>query len=270
MTDQLVRHRNVYADTSGVRRFDLLAAAVRRAGPAKVLFGTDGPWLHPSLELEKVRGPRASGQAGGSHPVGQLAAVDCDGPPASNHPVGGACGGCATFALAVAVGGAPRTPVGEGHRPPAGALVRGSRARSRTSLRTRGQVRNSPARWRWAGTTDPVTVGPSSPAELQRPFGHPQQACGTAEVAAAQREGGLHCSVLRGTSDVLQPDAQLHRGSDGTGETLVPPITITLAIVVSAIVASFIVVSVIVVSVIVVADGAGRAPSDRRPGGHRR
>ncbi len=55
VTDQLVRHRNVYADTSGVRRFDLLAAAVRRAGPAKILFGTDGPWLHPSLELEKVR-----------------------------------------------------------------------------------------------------------------------------------------------------------------------------------------------------------------------
>lgn|GEM_PF-171848 len=55
VTDQLVRHPSVYADTSGVRRFDLLAAAVRRAGPAKILFGTDGPWLHPALELEKIR-----------------------------------------------------------------------------------------------------------------------------------------------------------------------------------------------------------------------
>jgi predicted TIM-barrel fold metal-dependent hydrolase len=46
---------NLFADTSGVRRFDLLERAVRRAGPHKVLFGSDGPWLHPGLELEKVR-----------------------------------------------------------------------------------------------------------------------------------------------------------------------------------------------------------------------
>ena len=53
--DQLCRHPNVYADTAGVRRFDLLAEAVRRAGPRKLLFGSDGPWLHPGLELAKVR-----------------------------------------------------------------------------------------------------------------------------------------------------------------------------------------------------------------------
>jgi uncharacterized protein len=53
--DQLERHPNVYTDTSGVRRFDLLDEAVGRAGPRKVLFGSDGPWLHPGLELAKVR-----------------------------------------------------------------------------------------------------------------------------------------------------------------------------------------------------------------------
>jgi uncharacterized protein len=53
--DPLSRHPNVYTDTSGVRRFDLLLQAVRRAGPGKVLFGSDGPWLHPGLELLKVR-----------------------------------------------------------------------------------------------------------------------------------------------------------------------------------------------------------------------
>ena len=53
--DQMVRLPNVYADTSGVRRFDFLVDAVRRAGPGKLLFGSDGPWLHPGLELEKVR-----------------------------------------------------------------------------------------------------------------------------------------------------------------------------------------------------------------------
>jgi predicted TIM-barrel fold metal-dependent hydrolase len=55
VVDQLVRHSNVYADTSGVRRFDYLVQAVRRAGPRKILFGSDGPWLHPALELEKIR-----------------------------------------------------------------------------------------------------------------------------------------------------------------------------------------------------------------------
>jgi predicted TIM-barrel fold metal-dependent hydrolase len=52
--DVLARHPNVYTDTSGVRRFDLLAEALRRAGPGKLLFGTDGPWLHPGVELSKV------------------------------------------------------------------------------------------------------------------------------------------------------------------------------------------------------------------------
>jgi predicted TIM-barrel fold metal-dependent hydrolase len=53
--DHLARHPNIYTDTSGVRRFDLLLQAVRRAGPGKVLFGSDGPWLHPGVELAKVR-----------------------------------------------------------------------------------------------------------------------------------------------------------------------------------------------------------------------
>jgi predicted TIM-barrel fold metal-dependent hydrolase len=52
--DLLVRHPNVYADTSGVRRFDLLEEAIDRAGALKLLFGTDGPWLHPAVELHKV------------------------------------------------------------------------------------------------------------------------------------------------------------------------------------------------------------------------
>ncbi len=55
LIDHLERHANVHADTSGVRRFDLLAQAVRRAGAHKILFGSDGPWLHPALELAKIR-----------------------------------------------------------------------------------------------------------------------------------------------------------------------------------------------------------------------
>lgn len=55
LIDHLVRHPNVYADTSGVRRYDVLEQAVRRAGARKLLFGTDGPWLHPAVELSKIR-----------------------------------------------------------------------------------------------------------------------------------------------------------------------------------------------------------------------
>ena len=54
LIDHLVRHPNVWTDTSGVRRFDLLEQAVRRAGARKILFGSDGPWLHPGVELAKV------------------------------------------------------------------------------------------------------------------------------------------------------------------------------------------------------------------------
>ncbi len=55
LIDHLVRRPNVYADTSGVRRFDLLEQAVQRAGASKFLFGSDGPWLHPAVELAKVK-----------------------------------------------------------------------------------------------------------------------------------------------------------------------------------------------------------------------
>ena len=55
ITYQLTRYPNVYADTSGVRQFRYLVEAIQRAGPRKLLFGSDGPWLHPGLELYKIR-----------------------------------------------------------------------------------------------------------------------------------------------------------------------------------------------------------------------
>jgi predicted TIM-barrel fold metal-dependent hydrolase len=55
MIDHLARHPNIFTDTAGVRRFDLLEQAVQRAGADKILFGSDGPWLHPGVELAKVR-----------------------------------------------------------------------------------------------------------------------------------------------------------------------------------------------------------------------
>lgn len=50
----LARVPNLFTDTSGVRYFDLLEEAVVRAGAHKVLFGSDGPYLHPAPELAKI------------------------------------------------------------------------------------------------------------------------------------------------------------------------------------------------------------------------
>lgn len=55
LIDQMIRFPNVYTDTSAVRRFDYIVEAIQRAGAHKVLFGSDGPWLHPGLELYKIR-----------------------------------------------------------------------------------------------------------------------------------------------------------------------------------------------------------------------
>jgi predicted TIM-barrel fold metal-dependent hydrolase len=55
LIDHLERHANIYTDTSGMRRFDMLEQALARAGASKILFGSDGPWLHPGVELAKVR-----------------------------------------------------------------------------------------------------------------------------------------------------------------------------------------------------------------------
>jgi predicted TIM-barrel fold metal-dependent hydrolase len=55
VVEQLVTYPNVYTDTAGVRRFDYIVQAVTRAGAHKVLFGSDGPWLHPGVELHKIR-----------------------------------------------------------------------------------------------------------------------------------------------------------------------------------------------------------------------
>jgi uncharacterized protein len=71
LIDHLVRHPNVYADTAGVRRFDLLVSAIKRAGARKILFGSDGPWLHPAVELAKIHAlglpePQLRGVLGGN------------------------------------------------------------------------------------------------------------------------------------------------------------------------------------------------------------
>lgn len=50
----LERYPNIYTDLSGVRRQDLIIEAYNRAGACKILFGSDGPWIHPGVELTKI------------------------------------------------------------------------------------------------------------------------------------------------------------------------------------------------------------------------
>ena len=52
--DHLVRHPNIYTDSSGVKRYDLFKMAYQRAGAHKILYGSDGPWLHPGIDLAKI------------------------------------------------------------------------------------------------------------------------------------------------------------------------------------------------------------------------
>jgi predicted TIM-barrel fold metal-dependent hydrolase len=93
--DHLVRHPNIYTDTAGVRRFDVLGDAVRRAGAGKILFGSDGPWLHPGLELAKVRALKLSSRDEAMVLRGNIARLirpvgargrSVSGPPASDRP----------------------------------------------------------------------------------------------------------------------------------------------------------------------------------------
>ncbi|CAM2156231.1 Amidohydrolase-related domain-containing protein [Pararobbsia alpina] len=74
--DLIARYPNLFADTAGVRRFDVLEEALARAGPEKLLFGSDGPWLHPGLELAKIRAlklaPYAFGRIAGANAIALL------------------------------------------------------------------------------------------------------------------------------------------------------------------------------------------------------
>jgi predicted TIM-barrel fold metal-dependent hydrolase len=92
VVDQLTRYPNVYADTSGVRRFDYIVEAVKRAGPRKLLFGSDGPWLHPGLELHKIRllglSPEAEAMISGGNARRLIFAPEVGRPRARQRPTG--------------------------------------------------------------------------------------------------------------------------------------------------------------------------------------
>ncbi len=49
------RRSNVYLETSSVVLYEKIEEAVRRVGSERILFGTDGPVIHPGPEIEKIR-----------------------------------------------------------------------------------------------------------------------------------------------------------------------------------------------------------------------
>jgi uncharacterized protein len=55
LLERLESYPNIHVDSAGVRFFDLLERLIERGGARKLLFGSDGPWLHPAVELAKIR-----------------------------------------------------------------------------------------------------------------------------------------------------------------------------------------------------------------------
>jgi len=53
--DVAVRNPNVYLETSGMPMHTKIREAVERVGPDRVLYGSDVPFHHPRVEIEKVR-----------------------------------------------------------------------------------------------------------------------------------------------------------------------------------------------------------------------
>lgn len=53
--DVAARNPNVYLETSGMPMHSKIREAVERAGPDRVLYGSDTPFHHPTVELAKVR-----------------------------------------------------------------------------------------------------------------------------------------------------------------------------------------------------------------------
>jgi uncharacterized protein len=53
--DVAERNPNVYLETSGMPMHTKIAEAVERVGPDRVLYGSDAPFHHPTVEIAKVR-----------------------------------------------------------------------------------------------------------------------------------------------------------------------------------------------------------------------
>ncbi|MEI7742758.1 MAG: amidohydrolase family protein [Chloroflexota bacterium] len=53
--DVAARNPNVYLETSGMPMHSKIREAVERLGPDRVLYGSDAPFHHPTVELARVR-----------------------------------------------------------------------------------------------------------------------------------------------------------------------------------------------------------------------
>jgi uncharacterized protein len=53
--DVAARNPAVYLETSGMPMHTKIAEAVERVGPDRVMYGSDAPFHHPKVEIEKVR-----------------------------------------------------------------------------------------------------------------------------------------------------------------------------------------------------------------------
>jgi len=52
---ELAKLRHVYLDTSFIHVYRMIGSAVRLAGADKLIWGSDGYWMHPLVELTKIK-----------------------------------------------------------------------------------------------------------------------------------------------------------------------------------------------------------------------
>ena len=57
------RHQHIFLETSSVLLFGKIEKAVAEVGSRRILFGTDGPPIHPKPEIEKIRCLHISAEA---------------------------------------------------------------------------------------------------------------------------------------------------------------------------------------------------------------
>ena len=207
--DLLARHPNVYTDTSGVRRFDLLIEAVRRAGPREGALRHRRPVAASGSRALEGPGPRVCPRGSSTS---CWRATGCGSRP---RPGRGPGPGCAS--------------------PPASTPVQARVGRSPSAagqLRGRATASDRGDPWIADQSPGPVTGrcraglqadGVRGPAHLERPLGHAQQPRRAAQVAALGRHGDRDRGLLRYLADLPQANARRDGVPDGLLKRPLPP-----------------------------------------------
>ena len=212
LIDHLARHPNLHADTSGVRRFDLLEEAIRRAGRASSSSGRTGRGSIPRWSSPRSA-PSVCPRGRGARPRWQFPPSDRRraGPADSHrerHPGRGTAGEGDAGPLGHELAARKRPEAREYRRRLA--LLRVD-ARRALYFHDRGR-RGHPAHRLGGARLARPRVG--STAHLERPIGHAELPRRALEIAALVGEGDVDRHLRHGAADLLEPDSQSESPAD--------------------------------------------------------